>query len=328
MHYHAGRRPSPDQYGRVDGGRVSGYSAPPQMDPHRTAMYYLRVRTKALCYLTAFLGLMTFVSFWALYYWPIACAFMLLYLAFVCYREAAGYGALSSNWAFSRSGLFVGRELIFVVFGICFLLCLAEVVVGIVLCVVLDGATQVIFCAIGAVTGGLSLVAMYLLNRSLKYLAAPVLTMHPSIGPPPVVAYPTTAPPVYYYDESYPQQRGPSMGGEPYAMIAQPVVDAFERGGSPSRRPPSPRRVQFEPTDDRKTAYTVSSVPPTQQHTGRTSPTSVIPPAGLAEIGAVYHSPRTTAFTSPPMRMPYPYPTQQMGSGTSPRSSLYPERRF
>ncbi|CUG43135.1 transmembrane protein, putative [Bodo saltans] len=187
MSYQTGRRPSPEQYGRIGGGRVSAYSAPPPMiDPHRTAMHYLRARTKALCFLTGFLGLITFVSFWALYYWPIACAFMLLYLAFVCYREAAGYGSLSSNWAFSRSGLFVGRELIFVVFGLCFLLCLAEVVVGIILCVVLDGATQVIFCAIGAVTGGLSIVAMYLLNRSLKYLEAPVLTMQPSIGPPPL----------------------------------------------------------------------------------------------------------------------------------------------
>jgi hypothetical protein len=286
--------------------QLSPSAAPfPLIVPQRNAVHYLRVRAKVLCGVIALFGVFTFVSFWAMFYWTILIAFMMVYLSIVCFREAAHFGAIRSPWGFS-GGLFVGRELVVVLCGVTMLLCFAESVVGVILCITESDATRVVFQAIGATTGVVSLAALILLHTTLKHLEAPLMNV--AHGPPPAGGT------VCYYD-SQPQ---PAV-----RLQTQPVIDSFQRSFRlPQRRPPSPRRVTFEPDDPTRADPIAQSPRP-----------FVIPPAGLEEMDNydMQRSRRTppgpphAPFGSPMPRVPapYPYPAQRIGPEASPGRSIY-----
>lgn len=134
---------------------------------HNSHQYLLMVRSRVLSLTCAFLGLMTFVSFWALYFWPVLLAFLLLYVGVVSFK-LSGHGE-SFGVLLMQSSLLANREVYVGAFVIAFVLSIAECIVGLVLAIYSDSSTRTAFQVVAVVTGALSMIVLFLLQATLRF---------------------------------------------------------------------------------------------------------------------------------------------------------------
>lgn len=291
------------------------------------AVHLLAMRAKGLAVLVAVLGFMTLVSFWAVYYWPLLLVIVLLVVSVHSFRIA------TSGLAFrSYSSIFLGRELMLVLFALAHLLCFGEAVCGVILAILSDDPLRTVFQVVSSVTGVISLVVLFFLQATLRYLNSPALApagVISAVGPPPdSISYP---------------------GMVRSAVVHDPLAHGDVRSHFPyydeRSRSRSPRGSVVLAAQRRSPTRSVIASELTPSPSFRTpAPQTVVPVEGIEEMRweAAYTSGRGTAssFSHLPfdtsrsaLRPVAPPPTQEYRyhlpheNQPSFRASLYPERR-